>query len=99
MSLILFLNRKFIFYLDETGSYDDDESVIIPQWLFDESSLNDSSLVIVDNLDCIIDCDRGSVNDLTFPFNRAEASKKAVPPRPVRPVEFITVSILSLFQF
>ena len=71
-------------------------SLIIPSWLFFEPSFDDSSLIIVGNFDCIIDRDHDSINDNTFPLITGNRPKKTAPPRPVRPVEYITVSNSSM---
>ena len=83
-----------IYISDETGSYDDLDDSLIPQWLFSESSMNESSLLIRDNLDCIIDHD----SPIRASFHELPGSQPVFVPEPVYPIpnlNYIRVSLLS----
>ena len=44
------------FFLDETGSFDELDDSLIPRWFYEPSDhFNESSLLLHENLDCIID--------------------------------------------
>ena len=44
------------FFSDETGSFDEFDDSLIPRWFYEPSDLfNESTLLLHENLDCIID--------------------------------------------
>ena len=87
--------KNFIVFnlsLDETGTMDDDDIMIIPFWMFhDSSSLDDSSLLIQCNLDCIIE--KPSVDDDSLLLQNRQRSVRVPPPRPSRCFDYIQVSL------
>ena len=79
-------------FLDETGSYEELDDSIIPVWMFDTSDrMNESSLIMHENLDCIIE--RESFHQDSF--RRMQGSEPELVTEPVRPppnLEYIRVS-------
>ena len=70
---------------------DEDDIMIIPAWMFHESSLNgdESSLLIQCNMDCIIE--KPSLDEESLLLQSRRRSVKLPPPRPQRTVDYIQV--------
>ena len=85
-----------IIHLDETGTIDDDDLLIIPHWLFDDlADAEESSLLIHCNFDCLIDQSSLDEVSLTLPRRKRDVP----PPRPRRSLDYVRVSNYSPTEY
>ena len=89
-----------IFYLDETGSMDEDFDPLIPYGFFSTSFLDwaDSSLIIQSNMDCIIDRTRVMDGSVSHQL-KGGSGDNSLPPRPSAALNYVKVRYLPEIYF